>query len=137
LLRLSRGEKKASSDRARLQILANAYEAVVGAIYLDQGYDAAAEFIQRTLLVTFDGILKSGSWQDPKSRYQEVIQSDEGFTPQYKVLSEEGPDHDKIFKVGVFVDGDLRAEGQGPSKQNAQVAAAEKALKHHTKAISN
>jgi ribonuclease-3 len=133
LLRLSRGEKKASSDRARLQILANAYEAVVGALYLDQGYDAAAEFIERSLLVMFDGILKSGSWQDPKSRYQEVVQSDEGFTPQYKVLSEEGPDHDKLFKVGVFVDADLRAEGQGPSKQSAQVAAAQKALLAHEK----
>lgn len=128
LLRLSRGERKASSDRARLQILANAYEAVIGAIYVDQGYDAAAIFIQRTLLTTFDQILKTGSWQDPKSRFQEVTQSEEGFTPQYKVLSEEGPDHDKIFKVGVFVDGDKRAEGQGPSKQSAQVAAAELAL---------
>ncbi|MCA9323745.1 ribonuclease III [Candidatus Saccharibacteria bacterium] len=128
LLRLSRGERKASSDRARLQILANAYEAVIGALYLDQGYDAAAKFIERTLLTTFDDILKTGSWQDPKSRYQEVVQSEEGFTPQYKVLNEEGPDHDKIFKVGVFVDGKLRAEGQGPSKQSAQVAAAEKAL---------
>lgn len=131
LLRLSRGEKKASSDRARLQILANAYEAVVGALYLDQGYDEAKEFIERTLLTTFEDILKSGSWQDPKSRYQEVVQSDEGFTPQYKVISEEGPDHDKVFKVGVFVDGKLRAEGSGPSKQNAQVAAAEKALAKH------
>jgi len=128
LLRLSRGEKKASSERARLQILANSYEAVIGAIYLDQGYDAAATFIERTLLTTFDKILKTGSWQDPKSRYQEVIQSEEGFTPHYKVLSEDGPDHDKLFKVGVFVDGQLRAEGQGPSKQSAQVAAAEKAL---------
>lgn len=128
LLRLSRGEKKASSERARLQILANSYEAVIGAIYLDQGYDAAAGFIERTLLITFDKILKTGSWQDPKSRYQEVIQSEEGFTPHYKVLSEDGPDHDKLFKVGVFVDGQLRAEGQGPSKQSAQVAAAEKAL---------
>ncbi len=131
LLRLSRGEKRASSDRARLQILANAYEAVVGALYLDQGYDAAKEFIERTLLVTFDEILKTGSWQDPKSRYQEVVQSDEGHTPQYKVLSEDGPDHDKIFKVGVFVDGGLRAEGDGPSKQSAQVSAAEKALTKH------
>ena len=128
LLRLSRGEKKASSERARLQILANSYEAVIGAIYLDQGYDAAATFIERTLLTTFDKILKTGSWQDPKSRYQEVIQSEEGFTPHYKVLSEDGPDHDKLFKVGVFVDGQLRAEGQGPCKQSAQVAAAEKAL---------
>lgn len=129
LLRLSRGEKRADSERARLQILANAYEAVVGALYLDQGYEAAEEFIKRSVLVTFDAILKSGSWQDPKSRYQEVIQSEEGHTPQYKVMSEEGPDHDKIFKVGVYVDGELRAEGQGPSKQSAQVAAAEKALK--------
>lgn len=128
LLRLSRGEKRASSERARLQILANAYEAVIGAMYLDQGFEVAATFIERTLLVTFNQILKTGSWQDPKSRYQEVIQSEEGFTPQYKVLSEEGPDHDKIFKVGVFVDGQLQAEGQGPSKQSAQVAAAVKAL---------
>jgi ribonuclease-3 len=132
LLRLSRGEKKASSDRARLQILANAYEAVVGALYLDQGYDAAKEFIERTLLITFEEILKSGSWQDPKSQYQEVIQSEEGFTPQYRVLEEEGPDHDKTFTVGVFVNDDLRAKAQGPSKQSAQVAAAEKALSKNT-----
>ncbi len=131
LLRLSRGEKKASSDRARLQILANSYEAVIGALYLDQGYDAAKLFIERTLLVTFDGILKTGSWQDPKSRYQEVIQSDEGFTPQYKVLAEEGPDHEKIFTVGVFVEEELRAKGSGPSKQIAQVSAAEIALREH------
>lgn len=128
LLRLSRGEKKASSDRARLQILANAYEAVVGALYLDQGYDSAKEFIERTLLVTFEEILQSGSWQDPKSQYQEIIQSEEGFTPQYRVLQEEGPDHDKIFTVGVFVNDEMRAKAQGPSKQSAQVAAAEKAL---------
>jgi ribonuclease-3 len=133
LLRLSRGEKKASSDRARVQILANAYEAIVGALYLDQGYDSAKEFIERTLLVTFEEILKSGSWQDPKSSYQEVMQSEEGFTPQYRVMSEVGPDHDKTFTVGVYVNDDLRAQGQGPSKQNAQVAAAEKALKIPTK----
>ena len=128
LLRLSRGEKKAGSERARLQILANAYEAVVGALYLDQGYDTAREFIERTLLITFKDILKSGSWQDPKSQYQEVVQSEEGFTPQYRVMNEEGPDHDKTFTVGVFVNDELRAQGQGPSKQSAQVAAAEKAL---------
>ncbi|HMT18822.1 MAG TPA: ribonuclease III [Candidatus Saccharibacteria bacterium] len=133
LLRLSRGEKRANSERARLQILANAYEAVIGALYLDQGYEVAQAFIERTLLVTFSDILKTGSWQDPKSRYQEVVQSEEGFTPQYKVLSEEGPDHEKIFKVGVFVDGVMRAEGQGPSKQSAQVSAAEKALKSKRK----
>ncbi len=129
LMRLSRGERKASSERARVQILANAYEAVVGALYLDQGYDAAQKFIERSVLSTFDGILKSGSWQDPKSRYQEITQSRESETPQYKVLTEEGPDHDKLFTVGVFVGDDLRAKGQGPSKQTAQVAAAATALK--------
>jgi ribonuclease-3 len=130
MLRLSKGEKR-GSDRARLQILANSYEAVIGALYLDQGYSAASKFITETLIVTFEEILKSGSWLDPKSRYQEVIQSDEGFTPQYRVLSEEGPDHDKIFTVGVFVGDTLRAQGTGSSKQAAQVASAEIALNAH------
>lgn len=130
MLRLSKGEKR-GSDRARLQILANSYEAVVGAIYLDQGYETAEEFIRNTVLSTFDSILQSGSWLDPKSKYQEVVQSDEGFTPQYRVLSEEGPDHEKVFTVGVFVNEELRAQGTGPSKQNAQVEAAERALKDH------
>lgn len=132
MLRLSRGEKR-GSDRARMQILANSYEAVIGALYLDQGYETARKFITDTLISTFEEILKTGSWLDPKSRYQEVIQSDEGFTPQYKVLSEEGPDHDKIFTVGVFVNDEKRAEGKGPSKQTAQVIAAEKALAEHKK----
>lgn len=127
LLRLSRGEKR-GVGRAREQILANSYEAVVGALYLDQGYEAAKKFIEASVLTTFAEILKSGSWMDPKSRLQEVIQNQEGFTPHYKVLSEEGPDHEKTFKVGVFVEGDLRGEGEGPSKQAAQVAAAESAL---------
>lgn len=127
-LRLSRGEKR-GSERARAQILANSYEAVVGAIYLDQGYDAAKEFIHRTLLVTFKTILETGSWQDPKSSLQELAQSREGFTPAYKVISELGPDHDKVFTVGAYIDGQLKGQGTGPSKQAAQVAAAEAALK--------
>lgn len=127
LLRLSRGEKR-GTDRARAQILANCYEAVVGALYLDQGYDAAKNFITKSLLVTFDDILQTGSWMDPKSNLQEIVQSKDGFTPIYKVLSEEGPDHEKTFTVGVFVNGQLKGEGTGPSKQNAQVAAAETAL---------
>jgi len=130
MLRLSKGEKR-GSDRARMQILANSYEAVIGAMYLDQGYDAAKKFITDTLLTTFENILSTGSWLDPKSKYQEVIQSDEGFTPQYRVLGEEGPDHDKEFTVGVYVNDDLRAQGNGPSKQAAQVASAEKALGAH------
>lgn len=127
LLRLSRGEKR-GVGRAREQILANSYEAVVGALYLDQGYEAARAFIEKSILSTFDTILTSGSWMDPKSRLQEIVQNQEGHTPNYKVLSEEGPDHDKVFTVGVFVDNNLRGEGTGPSKQAAQVSAAEAAL---------
>lgn len=127
LLRLSRGEKR-GTQRARAQILANCYEAVIGALYLDKGYEAAKAFIEKSLLITFAEILKSGSWMDPKSHLQELVQSKDGYTPIYKVLSEEGPDHDKVFTVGVFVNGQMKGEGQGPSKQAAQVAAAESAL---------
>ena len=130
LLRLSRGEKH-GTERARAQILANSYEAVIGAIYLDQGYKVAEEFIKRTLLVTFDGILQSGSWMDPKSNLQEIAQSREGFTPVYQVLEEDGPDHDKIFVIGVFVGEKLRGKGTGPSKQSAQQHAAQDALKFY------
>lgn len=127
LLRLSRGEKH-GTDRARAQILANSFEAVVGALYLDQGYDVAKRFITESLLVTFKQILETGSWMDPKSHLQEIIQSEEGLTPQYKIIEEVGPDHDKIFTVGVFVGDDLRGQGTGPSKQAAQQKAAEAAL---------
>jgi ribonuclease-3 len=130
LLRLSRGEKR-GSVRAREQILANAYEAVVGAVYLEKGYEAAKEFITKSLLPTFEDILKAGTWLDPKSRLQELVQNKDGFTPVYKVLSEEGPDHDKMFVIGVFVDNQLKGQGNGPSKQAAQVAAATAALKEY------
>jgi len=128
LIRLSRGEKH-GSERARQQILANAFEAVIGAVYLDQGYDVARDFITRHILYKLDDILASGSWRDPKSRLQEVAQSQAGHTPLYKVLAEEGPDHDKLFTLGVFVDGKLLGKGQGSSKQIAQQKAAETALK--------
>jgi ribonuclease-3 len=127
LLRLSRGEKR-GTDRARAQILANSFEAVVGALYLDQGWDAAKAFITEAILSTFDEILRTGSWMDPKSHLQEVVQSVDGVTPVYKVMAEDGPDHDKIFTVGVFVDGALRGQGQGSSKQAGQQKAAEAAL---------
>lgn len=132
LLRLSRGEKR-GTPRARAQILANCYEAVIGALYLDQGYKAAKQFIETSLIVTFKDILKTGSWLDPKSHLQETVQSQTGFTPVYKVLSEEGPDHDKMFSVGVFVEGELKGQGTGPSKQAAQQVAAEEALKFYKK----
>lgn len=132
LLRLSRGEKR-GSERARQQILANCYEAVVGALYLDKGYAAAKKFIDRTLLPTLDEILQSGAWLDPKSRLQEMVQSNEGFTPVYKVMEEEGPDHDKMFVVGVYINDELKGKGEGPSKQAAQVTAATAALKNYSK----
>lgn len=130
LMRLSRGEKQ-GGDRAKQQILANAFEAVAGAVYLEHGYEVAKTFITDNILSTLDGILKSGSWRDPKSRLQEVAQSVDGHTPAYKVLSEEGPDHDKIFTLGVYVSGKLLGEGNGPSKQFAQQRAAEKALEYY------
>ena len=126
-LRLSRGEKR-GSERARQQILANCFEAIIGAIYLDQGYDAAAVFITKNILSTLDGILETGSWMDGKSRLQEIAQSVDGATPHYKVISEEGPDHDKIFTIVVMVKNIAKGQGTGPSKQIAQQRAAEAAL---------
>lgn len=130
LLRLSRGEKR-GTERARAQILANSYEAVVGALYLDQGYEAAKKFITKSLLTTFDNILSTGSWMDSKSHLQELAQSREAATPIYKVMSEEGPDHDKTFTVGVYVNSKLLGKGEGPSKQTAQQKAAEVALESY------
>ncbi|MDB5182759.1 MAG: putative ribonuclease [Candidatus Saccharibacteria bacterium] len=128
LLRLSRGEKR-GTDRARAQILANCFEAVIGAIYLDLGYDAAKGLIDSAILTTFAEILSSGSWLDAKSRLQEVAQSQLGATPVYKVVEEVGPDHDKIFTIAAEVDGKIYGSGKGPSKQAAQQVAAEAALK--------
>jgi ribonuclease-3 len=127
LLRLSRGEKR-GTERARAQILANSFEAVVGALYLDQGYEASKVFITEAIISTFEEILKTGSWMDPKSHLQELAQSQETATPIYKVMNEDGPDHDKIFTVGVYVGSNLRGQGTGPSKQHAQQKAAEAAL---------
>jgi ribonuclease-3 len=130
LLRLSKGEKR-GTPRARAQILANCYEAVVGALYLDQGYDVTKKFIESSLLSTFDKILEDGSWMDPKSYLQEYVQSQKNSTPIYKVLDEFGPDHDKAFTIGVFIDAKLIAKGSGPSKQAGQIAAARAALEHY------
>jgi len=132
LLRMSRGEKN-GSDRARQQILANAFEAVIGAIYLEKGYEAAEQFIAKHILSKLDDILKTGSWRDPKSHLQEVSQRIDGHTPVYKVLGEEGPDHDKVFMLGVFVGDTLMGKGTGSSKQNAQQEAARAALKAYEK----
>jgi ribonuclease III len=130
LLRLSRGERQ-GSDRARQQILANAFEALIGAIYLEKGYDVARDFIHEHILSKLAGILEAGTWRDAKSHLQEVSQRIDGHTPVYKVLEETGPDHDKIFSLGVFVGDRLMGKGSGPSKQQAQQKAADAALKKY------
>jgi len=128
-LYLSRGEARDKHSKARQFILANAFEALVGAIYLDQGYEAVSIFVKRELLSKLDYIIEHGLYLDPKSRFQEIIQEKLNVTPNYVVLEESGPDHAKWFKVGVYVKDTLVATGEGSSKQEAQIEAAEKALK--------
>lgn len=132
LIRMSKGEKN-GSQRARQQILANAFEAVIGSIYLERGYADAEAFITKHILSKLDEIIASGSWRDPKSHLQEVSQRIDNHTPVYKVLEEIGPDHDKVFTLGVFVADRLMGQGSGPSKQVAQQAAARAALKAYEK----
>ena len=127
LVRMSRGEKQ-GSDRARQQILANAFEAVIGAIYLERGYDDAASFIHTHITSKLESILEAGTWRDAKSHLQEVSQHIDGQTPQYRVIEEIGPDHDKVFTLGVYVKDTLLGKGSGPSKQVAQQQAAQAAL---------
>lgn len=131
-LRLSRGERN-GSDRARQQILANTFEAVIGAIYLDRGYEPAKKFVEEHIISTLDAILHHDLWRDPKSLLQEVAQSEDGMTPNYKVIDEVGPDHDKTFTIGVFIGDEMKGQGKGPSKQAAQQAAAEEALSTYEK----
>ena len=128
LLRMSKGERN-GSQRARQQILANAFEAVIGSIYLERGYADAEAFIKKHILSKLDTIIETGSWRDPKSYLQEVSQRVDSQTPQYKVLEEVGPDHDKVFTLGVFVGTKLMGKGVGPNKQSAQQQAARNALK--------
>ena len=132
LVRMSRGEKQ-GGDRARQQILANAFEAVTGAIYMERGYDDAAVFINKHIISKLNGILESGSWRDAKSHLQEVSQRMDSQTPQYRVIEELGPDHDKIFTLGVYVGDKLMGTGSGPSKQVAQQQAAQAALDTYAK----
>ena len=124
---LSRGEAK-DTGRARQYILANAIEAVIGAIYLDQGYEKSKEFISRFVIKELPNIIENKLFRDPKSLFQEKSQEKVGVTPTYEVLEEWGPDHARNFKVGVYLGKDLIGEGAGPSKQEAQQLAAEDAL---------
>lgn len=127
MILLSKGEKK-DTGRARQIILANAFEAVLGSIYLDQGYEAAEAFIGKHLYGKIDAVVQTRAWQDAKSRFQELAQEKRGHTPMYKTLTETGPDHDKLFTVGVFVGTENIAQGEGKSKQEAEQAAAQAAI---------
>lgn len=127
-LYLSKGESQDTNKKARNYILANAFEAIVGAIYLDQGYKVADKFIQNNLIIYLKKIIADKTYIDAKSMFQEKSQEMVSVTPHYKVLAESGPDHNKKFVIGVYLNKEKIAEGQGFSKQEAQLDAAHKAL---------
>ena len=125
---LSRGESKDRDSKARQYILANAVEAIIGAMYLDQGYKPVKKFIEKNMVTELPYILEHQLYLDPKSRFQEIAQEKYGITPTYKVLSESGPDHNKKFKVGLYLQDELIAASEGSSKREAQEKAAEEGL---------
>ena len=127
-LLLSKGEQK-ELGKARQYILANTIEAFVGALYLDQGYKTCQQFIKKYLIKELPNIIKKGLHRDSKSYFQEKTQEKKGITPTYKVLKEKGPDHAKYFLIGVFLNKELIAHGEGYSKQDAEEMAAKNALK--------
>jgi ribonuclease-3 len=126
---LSKGEAKDANSKARGYILANTFEALIGAIHLDQGYAVAKQFISAYVLPELPYILTHQLYVDPKSKFQEIAQEKMGITPSYKVIKESGPDHAKQFEIGVYLDDELVATASGSSKQEAQVNAAALGLK--------
>lgn len=131
-LRMSKGEEL-SGGRSNTQLLANTYEALLGAIYLDQGIEAATEFVKKTLIPLFESEIEKGPPKDAKSQLQELSQEKTKQSPKYKILDTTGPDHAKVFTVGVFVQGNQIGSGSGLSKQIAEEAAAAEALKNFPK----
>ncbi len=131
-LLLSKGEARDKDTKARMYILANAIEAIIGAVYLDDGAQAAEKFIHTHILSHLPKILELELYVDAKSKFQETAQEIMGITPTYKVLEEKGPDHQKEFTIGVYLDKELVAVGRGTSKQEAQVAAADAGLEAKT-----
>lgn len=124
---LSKGEAK-DTERAKEVILANALESLIGAIYLDKGYEISANFIKENVLKLVPEIVEKKLYKDPKSLLQEIIQEKLKITPTYEVMAEDGPDHDKIFEVGVYFNDKLAGQGKGHSKQEAEIDAARNAL---------
>lgn len=130
LVRLSHGERK-GTERAHEVILADCFEAVIGAIYIDHGYEVAKRFIAKHILSKLPRIIEEGAWRDPKSYVQELTQKTYGTIPSYRTLRAEGPDHDRSFAVAMYINGELFAKGSGHSKQEAQTEAAKKAVKKY------
>ena len=127
-LLVSKGEER-EIHRKDASVLADSFESFVGALYLDQGYNSCKNFIEEYLAIELPEIIKEGSYKDSKSRFQEQAQDKTGMTPEYRLIDEVGPDHKKIFTLGVFIDNQLIAEGKGSSKQQAEEEAAREALK--------
>lgn len=128
-LYLSKGESKDKDSKARQYILANAVEALIGSIYIDQGIISVKRFIKKMMISKLDNILKNQLYLDPKSKFQEKAQEKYSITPHYKVLNESGPDHARSFEVGLYMEDELISKGKGFSKQEAQINAASKGLK--------
>lgn len=130
LILLSKGEQQ-GSERAHDAIVADCFEAVIGAVYLDQGYETARKIIEKYILSKTDMVIEDELWRDPKSYAQELSQKIDGATPVYHTLSEEGPDHNKTFKVGFYVNDTMKGVGEGHSKQDAQEMAAREAIRRY------
>lgn len=126
-LLLSRGEQE-GDERARISILADSFEAFLGALFLDSGYEDCQDFVESNLLARLEKVIEEGLYIDSKSRFQEEAQDRVGVTPEYRVLNDWGPDHDKNFLVGVYLEEELIAKGEGSSKQAAEEGAAQKGL---------
>jgi len=137
LIRLSKGEKKGNSSRSHLSIVADCFEAVTGAIYMDQGYEAAKKHIYKYILSKMLRIVENEDWRDPKSYLQELTQKAENVIPTYRTVKEEGPDHDRIFEIVVQVGNTVRGRGSGHSKQEAQAEAAKEAIKFYKKQVKD
>jgi len=128
-IRISKGERQNNGPRAMKVFIADAFEAVIGAIYMDGGYEPARDFIYRSIVPKYEKVMEQGSWYDPKSHLQEWTQGEFGQQPKYRVLDESGPDHDKWFRMAVAVDGKQVGTGEASSKQEAERQAAKAALK--------
>ena len=128
LVRLSRGEQQ-GLERAHDVIMADCFEAVIGAVYVDQGYEVVKELIDRCIISKIDEVVEEGLWCDPKSCLQEMSQKFDGIIPVYRTLRDEGPDHNKMFTVGLYIDNKMRGMGSGHSKQDAQTEAARQAIR--------